>query len=497
MIDLITKDEVRQLQPSAEAEPIPTFKGFGEQFYKGPAFGFAATMDILGAPAQKFLQDVGYASEAESLDEWRGNLRQSIQDYRPNPYRTGAAGNIVHGLGSIFTAGLTGAGVGAVTGGAAGTYVGGGVAGPLGAYAIGKAGAISGAAVGGVAAMGAVAGYSTYLDPQLQEVDEDTRARLAGLSAMTMAIGGGAPAYFGGTLLKQIGTGVAMNVGLGAFERNRSSAVLENAGYDKLASHYKTLDAEAILIDAILGAAFPIGHRMLSDLPSTRSVDSALELESRQADQRRDPILPATSQDLDAATQARIDATMQIFEEGRPLSELEVRMPETVVPNPEFTAAMREGDALITDYLISDDVFELYMRGWNTDFDVGAVRAEIEETVRIQQEIQDAIQKRGTTEVDVREQARDGEAVAERNAKEQAVAAARQAEAQVTPESFSRAEAQAAAERFADVVVKDSNGNLVTAKELIDQAERLATTDRENAGLFNLAITCALNNGVN
>lgn len=147
-----------------------------------------------------------------------------LQDLRPDPQTTGLLGQVTYGLTSTLPPAIAGGAVG----------------GPLGA----------------AAAVGAVSGVADYQTSLADGIDENTAMGKAFLTGGTNAVGAVMPASLGSTILSRIGSGVALNTGLGIAQRGATAELLRANGYDEMADQYQAFSGTEMLIDAVTGAAF-------------------------------------------------------------------------------------------------------------------------------------------------------------------------------------------------------------------------------------------------
>ncbi|SUH14293.1 Uncharacterised protein [Salmonella enterica subsp. enterica] len=70
------------------------------------------------------------------------------------------------------------------------------------------------------------------------------------------------PAAVGTTLTTRIASGVAINTGFGGLNRYSVGETLEEKGYTEMAKQYRVFDGQAMLVDAVLGAAFGGAHHL-------------------------------------------------------------------------------------------------------------------------------------------------------------------------------------------------------------------------------------------
>lgn len=172
------------------------------------------------------------------------------------------------------------------------------------------AGGVSGGPVGAAALPGVLQGYQTMLDMQAKGVDQATAAGVGGIQGVMTAAGVAIPATMAGRLLPTIGLGVGANVAQGAVTRGSTSALLEARGYADMAKQYQAFDTEAMIIDAVLGAALggvALGLERATGaarIPPS-AVDDALRANQRQhADAPTAPGVPADPPSRTAHAQA-------------------------------------------------------------------------------------------------------------------------------------------------------------------------------------------------
>ena len=172
------------------------------------------------------------------------------------------------------------------------------------------AGGVSGGPAGAAALPGVLQGYQTMLDMQAKGVDQATAAGVGGIQGVMTAAGVAIPATMAGRLLPTIGLGVGANVAQGAVTRGSTSALLEARGYADMAKQYQAFDTEAMIIDAVLGAALgtvALGLERATGaarIPPS-AVDDALRANQRQhADVRTSPGVPADPASRTAHAQA-------------------------------------------------------------------------------------------------------------------------------------------------------------------------------------------------
>lgn len=144
------------------------------------------------------------------------------------------------------------------TTGSVAAVTGGGVKGAT-ELGIGSAAAIVGGVpllIGGAATLSASEGYGTDRELRAAGVDPTTAAEAGAVSGAFSAAGAFLPGGVGGTLLKKVLSGAAINATAGVGSRALTSEVLDSGGYHDMAAQYKALDAQSLAADAILGTAF-------------------------------------------------------------------------------------------------------------------------------------------------------------------------------------------------------------------------------------------------
>lgn len=161
--------------------------------------------------------------------EWR---RLAREKYTPDPYTTGIAGQIVHGVGTEITKGLAAS-----------------------ALALGNP-------AGAAALYGTQHGIETYDKYRDKGVDDET-ALNAGVAAFAAGtLGMALPAAWGPTRLRSAIYGAVVNPAANVSEELVTRTVLDNAGYTKIASEIDPFDPVNLLTAAVIGGGFgAIGFR--------------------------------------------------------------------------------------------------------------------------------------------------------------------------------------------------------------------------------------------
>lgn len=200
-------------------------------------------------------------------DELRRKTAEATAAMVPDPYTTGTLGQVLYGI------------------------VGVGVPAAVGGYLGGPAGAAIGA--------GGFQGVGTYTDLTQQGVDPTTAANVAALEGGLTAVGVGAPAAVGRSVLfNTLAFGPASNVAQSLVASQGTAAILDARGYGELADRYGEVTAESLAADSILGAAFgwagARGNARARMTPTVSDVDAALgALGRKHAEIDTAPGLPA------------------------------------------------------------------------------------------------------------------------------------------------------------------------------------------------------------
>ena len=231
--------------------------------------------------------------------DFNGKRLQALQDWSAIDPRTHgpaaqvlgstAQGLTIMGLGSLMGTPLAGAGALGVTEGS-NDYADSTAAGIDQNTALAKAGLTGVASFAGAAVPMAV---SSRVAMRLAGMG--LSAEVAGNTALSSVFygAGRAAATMAGTAAGKIATSGAAMVGFGAGNRFLTSHLLESAGYPEMAAQYKTLDAQAIVSDLVLGLAFgasgvlgeKLGERLNPlERPDPAQVEAALE--GRKAEMR-------------------------------------------------------------------------------------------------------------------------------------------------------------------------------------------------------------------
>jgi hypothetical protein len=332
----------------------------------------------------------------------------------------------VHQVGSVVTYGVVG-----------------GLAGPKGA----------------AAAIAAGTGYDKYLELK-PETDEAT-ATLGGLiTGATMGVGALAAPMYGKLLSTQILSAVGINVGLGMAERKAQHELLSGAGYDKMAEHYKMLDGEAVITDAILGALFPLGARAHKKLfggteITTQDIDAAIVADKEIHEIQRDPQLFTEPSQVIEHKNAVDDATHQVFVEGADPTTLKSPDLGDRPPNPVFEETMAATKIATKAHL--EDAIGMTLK----DFDQGKINAEqmAKDIAGMMKQIEDKPM------------------------------------GDVDHTAFAKQEIERLSAIKDDMMTPNEKGELQSLKAVMEDMEKTTETAKQETSFVKLAMACALNYG--
>lgn len=253
----------------------------------------------------------------EAFDrERRAAISRTLSAFRPDPKTTGFAGELLFGitdLGSRYVAGSA-------------------LGGPL----------------GGAALAGGSEGYAATQDQIAAGVDPETAQQVGVIQGGAAAIGGLLPVGFGATTLAKVGSGAALNVGVGAVSRGTTAGVLEANGYTKQAEQFKWLDAQSLVADVVLGAGFgyiasphaaALGERLFAGSPPEPAQIAAAAVANQQqhAEIGTAPgiVVDAASRDAHTDNLSRATEAMLADEPVPAMADV------STVPNPQAEAFQR------------------------------------------------------------------------------------------------------------------------------------------------------------
>ncbi|EBR3458315.1 hypothetical protein DRK51_16375 [Salmonella enterica subsp. enterica serovar Fluntern] len=217
--------------------------GFSKRLISDPAF----TADV--APTVNIFR-VMFPDADKALNETYDTIGKQLQDARgyvkPDAGSQGTAAEVLYGLGQFVPA------------------------------------------IGATIAAGPVVGASTafsssyeqiYQDFKSKGVDEATARKIAARQSSFNAAGMALPAAIGTTLATRIASGVAINTGFGGLNRYSVGETLEENGYTEIAKQYRVFDGQAMLVDAVLGAAFGGAHHLAArnaDVPPPADTEAPI-----------------------------------------------------------------------------------------------------------------------------------------------------------------------------------------------------------------------------
>lgn len=162
---------------------------------------------------------------------------------------------------------------------------------------------------GGVLVNETVGGTLDALD---KGVDLQTAGKVGGVQGAAMTAGVVAPMTLGASGLGlNVGYGAAINLAQGIFQRGATAEIYRNAGRHDLAAQFQTLDREAMMVDALLGAAFAGGGRYLQLRGEAKKADAIAEYKAKIAD----TLKPS---DIDAALVKNEQLKMERSGQGLP-----------------------------------------------------------------------------------------------------------------------------------------------------------------------------------
>lgn len=151
-------------------------------------------------------------------------------------------------------------------------------------YGLGQFVPAIGATIVGGPTVGAATAFSSTYEQSYQDfkgkgVDDPTARNLATQQSLFNAAGMALPAAIGTTLTTRIASGVAINTGFGGLNRYSVGETLEEKGYTEMAKQYRVFDGQAMLVDAVLGAAFGGAHHLAArnaDAPPPADTESPI-----------------------------------------------------------------------------------------------------------------------------------------------------------------------------------------------------------------------------
>ena len=431
--EIYAKEEA-QLAPSIDApvEEAGMFAGSLMALPQGVKHGWDVAASAMANAAMPILSKVTSESMTEWLDGQRKVANESMKATRTDPRTMGTVGQLIHGVSSVLTEGAIGAALG-----------------PIGA-----AGAIGGLSM-----------FDKATELMEQGVDLGTAQKVGAVTGTVMGVGAALPPFMGGTLAKQIASGIGINVGLGTVERAGSAAILEDK-YAGIAQHYNAMDGTAMAIDAVLGAAFPLGARMLRK-PTVAQIDDAQAANRVVAEQSRDPALQATLEGIDRKSAVDMEVTRQIMEEGRPLGDIEIpaNVMDDTVPNRAVGEAAAAAAKAIDDLMVQESG-----RGVGAVEDDIAAMARAFNPERVEPEVK-------TPDAD------------------KTTPPPPDIESEVSPDQFTKQAAQNIIDTDPNLKVVDENGKEMAAPDLLEQAEVKFKQEKQEASLFKVAVACAIGVG--
>ncbi|WP_286975394.1 hypothetical protein [Pseudomonas sp.] len=304
-----------------------------------PGF-FTGSLDVIGPNLKRGALEGGAAIESGFTTLWSGALEGIAGALLPEPKNGGTADVTSAERSSQETLGQ---GIGEVVQELRPDPASVGMAGQL----LGEAAAVlprtaiaamMGGPVAGAVAAGAPAGYSGKQVGMAEGLDESTATLKGVIDATTVGVGAVLPAArFVKPVLGDLTIAVGANMALGAGGRGLTGQLLEGGGYSAQAEQYKAMDAQALAVDAVLGAAFFGIGRASMRKPTTETISAALtENNAQHFEVGTAPGVP-TSPRSAVAHQDSLRAAVAQLNRGEP-----VTLPDAI-HSAEF---MRSGDEL-------------------------------------------------------------------------------------------------------------------------------------------------------
>lgn len=346
--DLAGDHDALNLADQARANPLDLSQSAG--FFSGMATGAATGVGRLLADTQR-TTGLALGAVAGSFDMLTGDAikaQEKVFEHivtpadklsrhlAPKPEEIGMAGQLLHGLIKI--------------GGEA--------------VAFGAPGVLTMETVGGT------------LDALDKGVDLQTAGKVGGVQGAATTAGVIAPMTLGSTGLGvNLLYGAGINLAQGIFQRGATSEIYAKAGRPDLAAQFKALDGEAMAVDAILGAAFAGGGRVLqlradkakadavaeykskiADMLKPEQIDAALVKNEQMKMERSGMVLPADLPSRDAHVSNLAGAIDDLIE-GRPVT---VRSPDVeIIPDDASAKVQTEAaDTLIQESVTTGQIGE-------------------------------------------------------------------------------------------------------------------------------------------
>ncbi|CAB3648578.1 hypothetical protein CEY09_05375 [Achromobacter marplatensis] len=334
-----------QAQTSAQilgGAPEPgMFSGVLTEPFRGIERGAAKVQGALAAGLGQVAQPMYDAVESTTgtkplniFESWAANADARARSMAPDPMTTGAAGQLLNGLGDVLAQVGIGSAVTALSGGTA-------------------PGAVM---AGGAATAGLSTGRATYSELKQKGVDASTALNAGFVDAVMTGAGVAMPAAIGfsgmaapvaglGLRLTQpayyganAALGAGANVAMGITQRSALHDVLQSAGYEAMATQYAPIDAAASTAEAVLGGVFGlVGARAGLPMRARDVVDGAMVArDARHAAIDTAPGVPADPATAVAHNRALDEATRATWEGRR------VDVSQTGVDGGEFLPRFRD-----------------------------------------------------------------------------------------------------------------------------------------------------------
>jgi hypothetical protein len=220
------------------------------------------------------------------------------------------------------------------------------------------------AMLGGPETAAALQGYKGFRRSVAEGIDPATALGVGSIEGVATYAGMKLPMTFaaGAPLYANLGLAVGTNLAVGAATRGGIGGWLEARGYSDMASQYRVLDQEAMMVDTIMGLGFgAYGHYVHGSAPETRPLGEIApsELDAALAANNHLHVevdtLPGVPTDP-AARQAHVEAVNKAIEDllaGRDVTVNEA-VTQASFEEKQQTPFRTNADATIREHLGSD-----------------------------------------------------------------------------------------------------------------------------------------------
>ena len=285
----------------------------GTGVYRGLSRGASLLANVSTpflTPVAKSIDDMFGSSTAEWLQGETDKANRALLESKLDPKTSGAAAQVLYGLGDVLTTVVSTGGNPWATG------------------------AVYGATQAQI-------GVSEGLDPM-------TALGKGAIEGAAMGVSVALPAAMSGRLAFRAATGAAINVGVGIPERASVQALLNARGYPEMARQYAPLDSTSIITELVLGATFggllgPRGRAPKLPPPEAippSAVDAALvSNQAKHAEIDTAPGIPTDTRSRQAHNDA-LNSAVESLVMGREVSV------ERILAEAGFTGKRPDFDAL-------------------------------------------------------------------------------------------------------------------------------------------------------